>query len=251
MQHASDYYIDQSATAELACLYRGDGKGGFTDVGTECNLKYPILPMGSNFGDLDGDGFLDFYLGTGGPDYSSLMPNLLFLNRNGKRFEDVSMAEGFAHLQKGHAVAFADLDNDGDVEVFEQMGGAYPGDKYPNALYENPGFDKEWICIKLTGTKSNHSAIGARIQVTVEENGQSRLIFRYIDSGGSFEANSLRQTIGLGTADSVARIDIFWPTTNQTQVCTEVPMRQSIEIVEGEDKFMTLELETLQFTKPK
>jgi hypothetical protein len=91
-------------------------------------------------------------------------------------------------------VWFWDVNNDGDVEVFEQMGGAYPDDKYPNVLYENPGFDNQWICIKLVGTKSNRSAIGARIQVTVEEKGQSRLIFRHVDSGGSFGANPLRQT---------------------------------------------------------
>ena len=251
VQNVSEYYIDQSTTAEPACLYRGNGRGGFTEVGLECNLKAPMLPMGSNFGDLDGDGFLDFYLGTGDPDYSSLVPNLMFLNRGGKRFEDVSMSGGFAHLQKGHGVAFADLDNDGDVEVFEQMGGAYPGDKYPNALYENPGFGNQWICIKLVGTKSNHSAIGARIQVTVNENGETRSIFRHVNSGGSFGANPLRQTIGLGKADSITGIEVFWPTTNQTQIFTDVAMSQFLQIVEGEDQFTTLELAVLQFEKPE
>ena len=72
--------------------------------------------MGSNFGDLDNDGYLDFYLGTGYPDYRSIMPNVMYRNQSGKRFADVSMAGGFSHLQKGHGVVFADLDNDGDQD---------------------------------------------------------------------------------------------------------------------------------------
>ena len=95
--------------------------------------------MGSNFGDLDNDGYLDFYLGTGTPDYHDLMPNLMYRSLEGKRFSDVSIAGGFAHLQKGHGVVFADFDHDGDQDIFEQMGGSYAGDKYADALYENPG----------------------------------------------------------------------------------------------------------------
>ena len=81
--------------------------------------------MGANFGDLDNDGFLDFYLGTGSPEYDSLMPNLMFRNREGKMFADVTTAGGFGHLQKGHGIAFADFDNDGDQDVFAELGGAY------------------------------------------------------------------------------------------------------------------------------
>ena len=109
---------------EQARLYRGDGDGGFEDVAARSGLTRLQLPMGSNFGDLDHDGYLDFYLGTGYPDYEAVMPNVLYRNLAGRRFVDVSLAAGFGHLQKGHAVAFADLDGDGDLDVFEQMGGA-------------------------------------------------------------------------------------------------------------------------------
>src|SRR5437867_6081694 len=115
--------------------------------------------MGCNFGDLDNDGYLDFYLGTGYTDYKQLMPNVMYHNQAGKRFADVSTAGGFAHLQKGHAVVFADLDNDGDQDVFEQMGGAFLGDKFADVLYENPGFDNHWITVQLIGVKTNRSAI--------------------------------------------------------------------------------------------
>ena len=98
------------------------------------------MPMGSNFGDLDNDGFPDFYLGTGYPNYEALMPNLMYHNQRGKAFANVTTAGGFGHLQKGHAVVFCDLDNDGDQDVFEQVGGAYPGDGFVDVMFKNPGF---------------------------------------------------------------------------------------------------------------
>ena len=83
---------------DLARLYRGDGRGGFTDVAVEQGLTELSLPMGANFGDLDNDGFLDFYLGTGYPDYEAPMPNVMYVNRGGEGFVDVSSAGGFGHL---------------------------------------------------------------------------------------------------------------------------------------------------------
>ena len=88
--------------------------------------------MGSNFGDLDNDGWLDFYLGTGDPDLLTIMPNRMFRNAGGKFFQDVTTSGGFGNLQKGHGVSFADFDNDGDQDVHEDMGGAVSSDIYPN-----------------------------------------------------------------------------------------------------------------------
>ena len=66
-------------------------------------------------------GFLDFYLGTGDPDFSSLIPNRMFRNAEGRRFQDVTTAGGFGHLQKGHGISFADLNNDGQQDIYEVM----------------------------------------------------------------------------------------------------------------------------------
>ena len=198
--HQARHRLGLPRLFEKACLYEGDGHGGFREVADQRGLGSPMQPMGSNFGDLDNDGYLDFYLGTGDPSYSSIVPNLMFLNRAGQRFADISVAGGFAQLQKGHAVAFADLDNDGDLDVFEKMGGAYPGDAFSDALYENPGMGNNWMAVQLVGRQSNRSAIGARIRVQIEENGVTRSVYRHVNSGGSFGANPLRQTIGLGKA---------------------------------------------------
>ena len=167
--HLAAAYLGQPLDIEMARLYRGDGQGGFEDVALEQNLRRPNAPMGSNFGDLDNDGYLDFYLGTGYPDYQDVMPNVMFRNRSGESFADVTTAGGFAHLQKGHAIAFADLDHDGDQDVFEQMGGALPGDGFHDVLYENPGFGNQWIGVKLIGRQSNRSAQGARLRFDIDE----------------------------------------------------------------------------------
>ena len=241
--------LDMPLDIELACLYRGDGKGGFKQVARQYNLNHPTAPMGSNFGDLDNDGYLDFYLGTGYPDYRSIMPNVMYRNQSGKGFADVSVAGGFSHLQKGHGVVFADLDNDGDQDIFEQMGGALRGDGYSNVLYENPGFDNHWITIKLVGVRSNRSAIGARIHVQVIENDVRRSIYKHVNSGGTFGANPLRQTIGLGKASRIVVLEIFWPTTGLTQTFHDVPFDQFIQIVEGEAQSTPLKLKKLTFSK--
>ena len=77
--------------------------------------------MGSNFGDLDNDGWLDFYAGTGDPDLTTLIPNRMFRNADGKAFQEVTSSGGFGHIQKGHGVSFADLDNDGDFDTDDMV----------------------------------------------------------------------------------------------------------------------------------
>ncbi len=231
-------YLGLSNDAERASLYEGDGRGGFRDVARERNLDRPSAPMGANFGDLDSDGYLDFYLGTGYPPYYALMPNLMYWNRGGKRFADVTTAGGFGNLQKGHAVVFADFDRDGDQDVFEQMGGALAGDRFYNSLYENPGFGNRWVEVELTGVQSNRSAIGARIRVQLKEEGKSRSIYKHVNSGGSFGANPLQQMIGLSKAERIELLEVYWPTSDVTQSFRDVPMERSIQIREGSDRFV-------------
>ena len=250
--HISDIaasYLGRPVRAEqLAHLYKGDGRGGFEEVGRSCNLVQPTKPMGSNFGDLDNDGYLDFYLGTGDTDYEELMPNAMYHNQQGKRFVDVSFAGGFAHLQKGHGVVFADFDHDGDQDVFEQMGGAFAGDGYMDTFYENPGFGNHFLAMELVGVISNRSAIGTRLRVVVNTSGQEQSIYRWVGSGGSFGANPLRQTIGLGTAKQVVRLEVYWPTTGRTQIFEQVPVDCFIRIVEDQDSLQFLQRSRFNFS---
>lgn len=239
-------FLSLPHSADVDHLYQGDGQGGFREVAAEKQLAHVTFPMGSNFGDIDGDGFLDFYLGTGYTEYDALLPNRAFLNRAGERFSDVSMAGGLSHLQKGHGVAITDIDNDGDNDIFIVLGGAYPGDGYTNSLFENPGFDHHWLKIKLIGTVSNRSAIGARIKVVVDDHGEQRTLYRWVNSGGSFGGNPLRQDIGIGKAQKIESIEVSWPTSGTTQNFRNVPIDQCIEITEGEESFQTISLGSFQ-----
>ena len=240
-------YAGLPPTSQPDCLYLNDGHGGFREVSSEYGLTRITLPMGCNFGDLDNDGFLDFYLGTGDPGLDSIMPNLMFHNLGGKRFEDVSVPGGFAHLQKGHGTAFADLDNDGDQDVFMQMGGAFPVDEYGNVLYENPGFGNHWIRIKLVGNDSNRCGIGARIRVDIIDGEQRREIHRRVSSGGSFGGNPLQPQIGLGQAERIATLEVYWPASDTTQVFSDLPVDRLLEIHEGQSDCRISEVNQITF----
>ncbi|NJL26548.1 MAG: VCBS repeat-containing protein, partial [Thermoanaerobaculia bacterium] len=150
-------YLGQPNTLEHGRLYHNEGLGPdgrprFRDVTREMRFDRALLAMGANFGDLDNDGWLDAYFGTGEPRLETLVPNRMFRNAEGKVFQDVTTAGGFGHLQKGHAIAFGDLDDDGDEDVYAVMGGAYGGDAYKNVLFENPGSANAWVELQLEGT---------------------------------------------------------------------------------------------------
>lgn len=235
--------LDSEIRFELLHLYRNLGEEGFEDVAKEVGLHYPASPMGANFGDINQDGFPDFYLATGNVSFSEIQPNVMFLNQQGKKFVNVTMAGGFGHLQKGHAVSFADIDNDGDQDVYVQLGGAYLGDQFNDALFENPGFPNHSITLKLVGTTSNRCAIGARVQLTVtEEDGQQRTIYHHVSSGSSFGANPFRQAIGVGTATKIDRLEVTWPTSDTTQTFADVPVDQGFRITENSEKLVPLPL---------
>ena len=228
-------------------LYQGNANGTFEDVGSKMNLDQVTIPMGSNFGDLDNDGYLDYYLGTGYPEYDALMPNVMVRNKKGTGFANVTMAGGFGHLQKGHGIAFADLDNDGDQDVFMEVGGWFVDDAFSNALYENPGFGNNWITIKLIGKRSNRSSIGAKLRLLIEENGKERMIYRWVNSGSSFGGNPFRQEIGVGQADIVKELEITWPFKGSVQTFRSIPVNQFIVINEGADGYESLSLKKLEF----
>ena len=196
--------------AELPRLYRNLGNGTFQDVTAATHLDRAILPMGASFGDLDNDGWLDLYLGTGDSNYQTLLPNRMFLNTGGRTFKDVTTAGDFGHLQKGHGIAFADLRGNGTEDIFEEMGGALPGDTYGSALYRNPGTPNHSVTLILEGVRSNRPGIGARIDLALETP-IKRHIVRTVGYGSSFGGNPFRQHIGLGLATVVDTVTITWP----------------------------------------
>ena len=228
-------YLGAPNAGLAPALFHNNGDGTFSNVASNIGLTDMMLVMGANYGDLDNDGYPDIYLGTGEPSLNTLVPNRMYRNAGGESFQNVTFSGGFGHLQKGHGIAFGDIDHDGDQDVYAVMGGAYAGDIAYNALYINPGHDHAWLTLQLEGTDANRSAIGARIRVDVEDaNGSKHTVHQLVHSGGSFGASTLQQEIGLGNATEVRAVTIQWPGDDTPQVFRDVPINRSLAVKQGE-----------------
>jgi hypothetical protein len=237
-------YLGMPHNAEAMKLYRNLRNGTFRDVTKEAGLDRVFMPMAANFGDVNNDGFLDIYMGMGSPSFASLFPHELLLNTGEGSFVNITATSGTGELHKGHGIAFADLDRDGDEDIVAEVGGAVPADRHALRVFENPGQRNDWINIRLVGVKTNRAAIGARVTVTVEKAGErrtTRSIHRTVGSGGSFGANPMELHVGLGASARVKRIDVWWPTSNTFQRFDDVGRNQFVEIREFAKSYTKLE----------
>jgi hypothetical protein len=231
-------------------LYLNQRDGSFENISVRAGLARPFKPMGANFGDLDGDGFLDIYLATGEPQVQSLMPNVYLHNLGGERFEDLTSQKGLGHLQKGHGVALADFDQDGDLDIYSQLGGFYRVDRFRNALFENPGHaSRRWISLDLVGTQSHISGHGARIRVVVSGLEGRREIHRAQGSRSSFGGTPKRLLIGLGECERIERLEVRWPRSEELQSFAELPLDAYLRVTEGEREFERLPYPSMAFKK--
>jgi hypothetical protein len=236
-------YIGGQYNAETLKLYRNRHDGTFEDVTRQVGLDKVFMVMGTNFGDIDNDGYLDIYLGNGQPSYTSPLPHVLFRNKEGKSFADATQSSGTGELHKGHGVAFADLSRRGCEDLLSSNGGAVPGDKHSMRVFENPcDNNNSFLNVRLVGVKSNREALGAQIHVTVQ-NGSSapRSIYRTVGQTSSFGGNPLEQNIGLGPKASVTALDIWWPVSKTKQHFTAVATNQYIEVKEFASSYTHLE----------
>lgn len=223
--------LGQPHTAELPRLYHND-RGHLRDVTAEAVLDHVFYATGCVAGDFDHDGWPDLYLSTGASDYRALLPKRMLRNLAGGGFEDVSSSAGIAHLQKGSAVAVGDVDGDGDQDILQILGGEFPGDIFPRALFINPGNAHHWLALDLVGTRTNRSAIGARISVEVETPHGPRTLRAVVTSGGSYGGSTLAQEIGLGDATSIKSVEVFWPASGTRQRIENPPLDTRQRIIE-------------------
>jgi tetratricopeptide (TPR) repeat protein len=243
-------YLGLPHNAGTLKLYKNRGDGTFRDVTREAGLDKVFMPMGANFGDIDNDGFLDIYLGNGNPSYVSLLPHVLLRNHDGQYFVDVTASSGTGELHKGHGVAFADIERRGYEDIVTETGGAVPGDRHALRLFANTADGNDWINLKLVGVRSNRPAIGAKIKLTVENEGKmTRSIYRTVGSGGSFGASPFEQHIGLGKSARILKMDIVWPSSGTRQVFTDLAKNQFLEIREDRTEVKRLERPTVLFPR--
>ncbi|MCC7297030.1 MAG: CRTAC1 family protein, partial [Bacteroidia bacterium] len=245
-------YLGMPVVAELPRLYRNNGDETFTDVTAEAKLNKVTYGMGINFGDIDNDGWLDLYVGTGAFDFRTIVPNRMFRNVEGKYFEEVTM-NGTGHLQKGHGIAFGDLDNDGDQDIYCVMGGAYDGDNAKNILFENSGNSGNWASISVVSADLNSAAYGSKLKINVKAaDGKTRSIYNTISSGATFGANSIRQEVGLGDAQSIESVEVIWmkPGKKPT-VFKNIPTKTHCVLIEKGNKVETKALKHKAFAAGK
>ena len=233
--------LEDATTTAYPRLYKNLGNSRFREISAEVGMRDVAFAMGSNFGDLDNDGYLDFYLGTGSPEFTAIMPNKMYRNSKGQTIQDVTTSGGFGHIQKGHGVAFGDIDKDGDSDIVMVVGGAIEGDISQNVVFENPLKTSNWINLKLEGTKSNKAAIGAKVEVVCKDaQGAKKSFYHVINTGGSFGANSLQLEVGLGKYNIISKVNVEWPTReNNVQSFENLKVGNFYRLVEG-DKYPIL-----------
>ena len=200
-------------------LYRNAGNGTFTDASIEAGLRYPLGIMAAGTADLDNDGYPDIYLGTGNPELRRLEPNIFYHNRGGRKFEDMTRFTGLGALGKGHGIIFHDWDDDGDLDMFAELGGFYHGDLWESAFYLNlKGNRNNWLSVRLRQVRWNRDAVGAR--VTVEASapragaGAAHRIrqVQEVTAGRGFSSTDPAILhFGLGRATRVERLTVRWP----------------------------------------
>jgi len=190
-------------------LYRNNGDGTFADASLTAGFRYPVGIMAAGIADLDNDGYIDIYLGTGNPELRRVEPNLLYHNRGGQTFEEMSRFAGLRNLGKGHGRAFHDWDSDGDLDIYASFGGFFHGDRWHTALYVNElGNRNHWLQVKLRQPEKNRDAIGARVLLVA---GGFRQVQEVTANRGFASTDPPILHFGLGGRRAVDRLEIRWP----------------------------------------
>jgi len=218
-------------------LYHNNGDGSFTDVTQQAGLGAIIkfVGMGVGFLDFDNDGWKDIFVANGHvyPEADKIpgiagfkQPNLLFRNLGNGRFADVSSAAGpgLKSVASHHGCAFADYDNDGDIDILVSN-----NNEPPNLLRNDGGNKRNWLLVKCLGTRSNRSAIGTRVRVVTGQHAQIDEVM----SGSSFLSQSdLRLHFGLGQAKAADLVEVSWP-SGLKESFRSVSANQVIPVEEG------------------
>jgi len=214
------WYVERRVEDDHQRLWANDGTGRFTDATAVRGLRRVCMATGVNTGDIDNDGFPDLYITTGAHDLAALFPNVLLLG--GESFRDATFAAGVGHLQKGNGVAFADLDEDGDLDLAAQVGGFHLDDGFGSVLFENTSAPSPWLAIELRGVTDNRFGVGARVRARVAGPRGERDVWATIGAGGSLGCNPLRAHLGLGGAHRVEFVEVRWPRSGAVQRVTGV-----------------------------
>ena len=200
---------------DTGVLYQNNGKADFEDVTrrSRIGIESSFTSWGTGIVDLDNDGNPDIFVVTGSvypeverilPQYPNKSPRILFRNMGDGTFEELGELAGpgvtTAHSSRG--CAFGDFDNDGDIDIL-----IVNMNEPPSLLRNDLRGQNHWIKLKLTGAKSNRSAIGARVLMHYGGKTQAQSV---LSQASYYSSNDPRLHFGLGAVKEVD-IDIYWP----------------------------------------
>jgi hypothetical protein len=213
-------------------VWRNNRDGTFSLRSRELGITGCWGSMSGNAGDINNDGYQDIILGNGSPRMERVEP-LTLLQSDGRRFQDVTFTAGLPITGKSHGVNLADLFGDGRMTLIVASGGAYPGDLLTVGAFCPKERLGNYLNVRLVGTKSNRSAIGARIKLDAGGRQQHRLV-----SGGSqFGCLPYEQHFGLGVeTTTIDAIEIWWPSGLRQRIAGPIAANNTIRIVEGDDR---------------
>ena len=218
-------------------LYRNDGKGQFDDVTTKAGLfaERRFISWGTDLADLDNDGYPDILWATGTvyPElerryakYPTHSQRILFRNHGNGSFLPIGLEAGpgvaAAHMSRG--CALGDFDNDGDLDVLIMN-----RNEPPSLLRNDAPVSNHWLKVRLEGTRSNRSAIGARVLVHYGGRVQARCV---TSQASYLSVNDPRLHFGLGGA-STADIEVHWP-VGTSETFRGLAVDRLVTIVEGQ-----------------
>ena len=221
---------------QMMSLYHNEGNGLFVDEAPRSEIgRASLLTLGFScfFFDYDLDGWADIFVTNGHieDDIDKIQkrikyrqPPHLFHNTGGGKFQDVAAQFGpdFSAPRVGRGAAFADIDNDGYLDVLVTTNGGAP------VLFHNPGGKNHGLRIKLVGIKSNRDGIGAAVRV---KNGNDTQ-YQLLHSGGYLSQSELVLTFGLGGAERADNVEITWP-SGQVDRLNNIEAGQNVVVEEG------------------
>ena len=215
-------------------LYQNEQNAFFNEVSFSTGIgekSLPYLAWGVDFVDLNNDGWQDLFIANGHLDHniSDIDPigtyaqrNQVFINQKGRAFIDRSAAM-LEQQQVSRGSAFGDLDNDGDIDIVVSN-----LNDHPVILWNVTEHTSNWFILKLVGTSDNHSAIGTRVKIKIEQ----QIQIREVKSGsGYLSQNDLRLHFGLGQAKQIDQLEIRWP-NGTTQQLNRVPGNQILTVTQ-------------------
>jgi hypothetical protein len=224
-------------------LFHNNRDGTFTKITNSIVALDGGTTKGVAWGDYDNDGWLDLFVSNLGPfdprTFQNLgkEPNFLYHNNGDGTFTKIASGSLVNELGNCGGAAWGDYDNDGFLDLFVANG--FFVTNANNVLYRNNGNSNSWLNLRLIGTVSNRSAIGAKVRVLATIRGKTFWQLREISGGSSFGSqNDMRANFGLGDATNTDIVRIEWP-SGLVQTMTNVPAKQFLTVFEHQEPFPT------------